>query len=497
MNEIAPKIEKLINLSFNKRSKDLTFGPIFKNERTFYSLSESILSPLNTPKEIIQILDEEGYYCPDYRKGYAYKKDDLLKKKPPVKILRVLSKKLIFKDKNKEKYNELKEKFETRLTSNRKENINCKICITHNPFDVGLMSTNRNWTSCMDLIDGFYKTTPLKQIQYGGMCAYLIKEDDVEVKDPIARIAIKRLIGKNPNDFIFASENKIYGDESFAKELKFDKNVNKILDESNYFTSGSSNEFNRKDRGCYSDSDLDKIYRFDFSSINEMIKYINKHKSLLNKEIFYKGLSLFNGIEKYLMNDTFIKEFKDELNWEYISKHCKLYEAFIEKYKNDINWDSIVKYQDLSEDFIEKHKKLIDWNYISEYQRLSESFIEKHIRKINWNFISEHQKLSESFIKKHKRLVNWYYISRYQKLSESFIEKFIKKMDWSSICENQKLSEQFIEKYKDDVDWDDVSTYQKLSESFIEKNKDLVKWNKILYHQKLSDEFKKKYSKMK
>ena len=330
MYELSLKIKKLINLYTKKRSLSLSFGPIFKNERTFYPLNDSSLSPLNTPKEILQILDEEGYYCPDYRKGYAYKKDDITKKKPPVKILRVLSKKLIFKDKNKEKYNELKERFETRLKSNRKENINCKICITHNPFDVALMSTYRNWTSCMDLLDGYYKKTPLKQVQYGGMCAYLIREDDIELKNPIARIAIKRLVAKNKNDFIFASENKIYGDESFAKELKFDKNVNQILNVSNNTTSGNSNEFKRKDRGSYSDSDLDKIYRFVFSSIDEMIFYINKHKSLLSKETFYKGLSLFNGYENYLINDKFIEKFKSELNWQHISKYQKLSEEFLE-----------------------------------------------------------------------------------------------------------------------------------------------------------------------
>ena len=114
MFEISKKVEKLINSYIKKRSLFLSFGSIFKNERTYYPLNESFLSPLSTPKEILQILDEEGYYCSDYRKGYAYRKDDITKKKPPVKILRVLSKKLIFKDKNQDKYNELKEKFETR-----------------------------------------------------------------------------------------------------------------------------------------------------------------------------------------------------------------------------------------------------------------------------------------------------------------------------------------------------------------------------------------------
>ena len=74
------------------------------------------------------------------------------------------------------------------------------------------MSTDRNWTSCMDLDHGIHKTTALKQVQYGGMCAYLIKKEDRDIQEPIARIAIKRFISTKRNDdsFIFAPEKVIY-----------------------------------------------------------------------------------------------------------------------------------------------------------------------------------------------------------------------------------------------------------------------------------------------
>lgn len=494
MIELSLKIKKLIISHTKKRSKDLSFGSIFKNDRTYYQLNESSLFVLDTPLEILQILDEEGYYCPDYRKGYAYRKDDVLKNKPPTKILRVLSKKLIFKDKNKEKYDELKKKFETRLTANRKETINCKICITHNPFDVGLMSTNRNWTTCMNLYDGFYKTTPLKQIQYGGMCAYLIKESDEKVEEPIARIAIKRLRAKNKKDFIFVSENRIYGDEAFAKELKFDKNVNKILSESNVFTAGNSLEFQRRDRGSYSDSDLDKIYRFVFSSLTDMIQYIKKHKNLLKKESFYKGASLFDGFGNFITSDEFIKKFNDDIDWDYISQYQTLSYQFIEKYKNKVNWNNISEFQILTEDFIEKYKRKVNWICISEHQKLSEEFIEKHNRSVAWFHISKYQKLSEKFIKRHKERVTWSEICINQKLSESFIREFIRRIGWTEISEHQKLSEEFIEKYKNKLDWDHISAHQKLSENFIKKYKKLVNWENIFKYQKLSEEFKNEFS---
>ncbi|MBR4315490.1 MAG: hypothetical protein IKP65_00770 [Alphaproteobacteria bacterium] len=61
------------------------------------------------------------------------------------------------------------------------------------------MSTGTNWTSCMRLPDddlnegGEYYYTALNQVQYGGMCAYLIDKDDRDIERPYARIAIKRL----------------------------------------------------------------------------------------------------------------------------------------------------------------------------------------------------------------------------------------------------------------------------------------------------------------
>lgn len=67
---------------------------------------------------------------------------------------------------NSNEFNNIKKEFDERLKTSRKENINCLICITHNPYDVAGMSTDRNWRSCMNLNDGMYKDTALKQVQY-------------------------------------------------------------------------------------------------------------------------------------------------------------------------------------------------------------------------------------------------------------------------------------------------------------------------------------------
>lgn len=120
---------------------------MFEKERTYFELNTSNLSILETPAEILNILDQEGYYCPDYRQAMAYKKEDKLKTKP-IKLIKVLSKSL---KNDPEQFNILKKKVDERLGTSRKTNIKCLICITHNPYDVAGMSTNRNWTSCMEL----------------------------------------------------------------------------------------------------------------------------------------------------------------------------------------------------------------------------------------------------------------------------------------------------------------------------------------------------------
>ena len=86
--------------------------------------------------------------------GYVYKKDDK-EFKSKQRLIPALNK--IFKQKSSdinyspEKLDELTKSFNERLKTSRKENIQCLICITHNPYDVAGMSTDRNWTSCMDL----------------------------------------------------------------------------------------------------------------------------------------------------------------------------------------------------------------------------------------------------------------------------------------------------------------------------------------------------------
>lgn len=334
VSELTQEQKKLVDEYTQSRDKNLSFGPLFNQSRTYFSLNASGLNLIQMPKQIQEQIDKQGYYCPDYRQGYVYKKNDKLKSKP-VKLLKILSK---GKPSN---LKELTKKFNERLKSNRKEMIKCMICITYDPYDVAGMSTDRNWTSCMNLDRGEYRDTPLKQVQYGGMCAYLIKESDKNIEEPIARIAIKRLVGKNKNNFIFACENQIYGDVNFAKELNFQKQVVEILHKSNNETNHGQNYFKRKDEDSYSDSNMSG--RYYFRNIDELQKMIKTNKkTLLNKDIiesmteqqihyFFDKIIEYGG--GYLLLDIFEKNIFSN------QEKNKLIDSFIEQDdKQDLNF---------------------------------------------------------------------------------------------------------------------------------------------------------------
>jgi hypothetical protein len=145
----------------------------------------------------------------------------------------------------------------------------------------------------------------------------------------------------------------------------------------------------------------------------------------MNKEVQKEVKKL---IKKLNLN-CLIKEFKNKVNWIYISRDQKLSESFIREFENKVHWYNISIYQNLSESFIREFESKVNWNWISSDQKFSESFIREFESKVSWNYISYSQNLSESFIREFKDRVYWDNISRYQVLSKKFREEFKDKID--------------------------------------------------------------------
>jgi len=151
----------------------------------------------STQKEIEQVIKSKGYEIKDYKQGIAIDPH-----KREMKLGKVL---------NKEKP-ELLQKFNTDKTREAVKDTDLMIVISRAPYDLGGMSTDRGWTSCMNLEGGEYKKYLNQDIKQGTLIAYLTSSDDKNLNRPKGRILIKPFINaKDPKDIVYIPEKRVYG----------------------------------------------------------------------------------------------------------------------------------------------------------------------------------------------------------------------------------------------------------------------------------------------
>jgi len=523
MEELTQDQKKLVDTYTNKRSFDLSFGPMFKSPRTYFELSTNNLIVIPVPTDIQYLLDQEGYYCPDYRKGYVYKKDDKLKNKP-VKLIKVLDKSL--KD-NPDKFlfNQLKKEFDERLGTSRKETVKCMLCITYDPYDIAGMSTDRSWTSCMNLSTGMFKDTPLKQVQYGGMCAYLIKEDDKEINHPIARIAIKRLVGEN-GTFIFMSEDRIYGDEQFAIDLHMPEKVEEILNKSNKITGKDETVFTRKDDNSYSNKNITSVINYNKLDINklskEQIDALSKDSNIPFDFVMEHGDKL-NLLEYFKTHVISLKDDKDVTNFnklyfKYKNKIDKTQlfnevmflpkEVINDLIKSDLDFSTLYKNTNkLDENILEQHidelpltKIIMTFNLTN--SNLIKLILNKYIDKVDWEYYSKNNKkeILHLVFQSAQKYINWI---EYEKLCVktmnednkiiflNFISDYSMYFDVDYFCKNVKFKTDTFMETLDGIEYIINKCNYKIREQFVEslienndsirKSEEVIKILKLLY----------------
>lgn len=190
-------------------------------------------------------LTEKGYQITDYRKGYAAQGNRVFR---IGKILNNLKQKRLTEIQNQYQNmdqeqdpvryqifsNQLQE--ETRKANSyyddlintfinssfrthqsAQKNSKFYVVISQNPHDIAQMSTNRQWTSCMDLGGGGREpgsrhSDIFCEVRRGGLVAYLIRADDIKIEDPLARIHIRRFDNKDGQS-IAIPEGSVYGNE--------------------------------------------------------------------------------------------------------------------------------------------------------------------------------------------------------------------------------------------------------------------------------------------
>ena len=94
------------------------------------------------------------------------------------------------------------------------------VVFSRHPYDVAGMSTDRGWTSCMNLIDGVNKHYVDKDVKAGSLIAYLVDANDLNIQSPKARILMRVFRAKGR---IGLFPSGVYGTASDAFALTVSK----------------------------------------------------------------------------------------------------------------------------------------------------------------------------------------------------------------------------------------------------------------------------------
>lgn len=70
--------------------------------------------------------------------------------------------------------------------------------------------------------------------------------------------------------------------------------------------------------------------------------------------------------------------------WSELCRNKILSEEFIREFKDYVNWYYVSSSQSLSENFIREFKDSVDWRYIGIRQNLSKEFIYEFYDKVDW-----------------------------------------------------------------------------------------------------------------
>jgi hypothetical protein len=182
-------------------------------------------------KYVKMTLEENGYVITDYRKGLCSKDNRVFRIGRILnQIKSIEAKKLQEAYQRGEIYNldrELQESskymdetintFTNSSYRTQKSFNDFYVVVSQNPHDVAQMSTGRNWTSCMNLggegVDqGSHHEDIYCEVASGGLVAYLVNKEDLEIRNPIARIHIRRFDNRDGKS-VAMPERSVYGQD--------------------------------------------------------------------------------------------------------------------------------------------------------------------------------------------------------------------------------------------------------------------------------------------
>jgi hypothetical protein len=147
------------------------------------------------------------------------------------------------------------------------------IVFSKHRYDVAGMSTGRGWTSCMNLYSGINAQYIQHDVRGGTLVAYLVRNDDLNIENPVARIAIKPFVSvEDPSNVLYQAEQRAYG----TPPVGFLDEVNMLLANAQ---SDKQGIFKLRDT-LYCDTGNDTVTRWSDPDIKEKISTLIKDRRL-------------------------------------------------------------------------------------------------------------------------------------------------------------------------------------------------------------------------
>lgn len=167
------------------------------------------------------------------------------------------------------------------------------VVMSRHPYDVAGMSTDRGWTSCMNMDGGCENHHLRRDVHHGTHVAYLVHKDDANIHNPIARIALKPFHSLDGSHTVLRPERNTYGSAASS----FEHTVNKWA--SDNFPIKDSHIY-RMNKNLYHDGDLnedaivgrhadikktaDELYKSRSADSHSFMGRLYKHGSDSDKE---------------------------------------------------------------------------------------------------------------------------------------------------------------------------------------------------------------------
>ena len=215
--ERNPEIQKQLDDIFSKLESK-TNKKSKRGDRLYFKFNIETTSKSEIEPEVQSTIEKGNYKIKDYKKGIAqdkYGRD--------VKLGKVL---------NRLKAKDILNKFNTDPIRTGKNIDTSYIVFSKHKYDIAGMSTDRGWSSCMNLYGGLNAHYIQYDIEEGTFIAYLVRGDDLNIEKPIGRILIKPFVNIDDKDnVLYVPEDKVYGENAHNFRKKVVEVLEKLQDE--------------------------------------------------------------------------------------------------------------------------------------------------------------------------------------------------------------------------------------------------------------------------